>query len=178
MIKMDYLYYQRKINDVIIKCPIEAGIEILVYNLLDENVDMKQYSLVDINGIWKNQDSRLSTEAGISDIAILSPNFEFKKEDIGAVYGFVEVKAAGYTLGSTEQILGQVKKVAHFIYTNGIVWQYYFCQKLKWEKNLGIDKLQHSIAKIMIDKNEFEELKQEIQKINWNEPFVATNNSL
>lgn len=33
---MDYLFYQKKINDVIIKCPIEAGIEILVYNLLDE----------------------------------------------------------------------------------------------------------------------------------------------
>jgi hypothetical protein len=68
--KMDYLYYQRKLNDVVIKCPIEAGIEILVYNLLDGNIDMKQYSLVDINRIWKNQDSRLSTESGISDIAI------------------------------------------------------------------------------------------------------------
>lgn len=45
---MDYLYYQRKINDVIFKCPIEAGIEILVYNLLDESVDIKQYSVVDI----------------------------------------------------------------------------------------------------------------------------------
>lgn len=176
--KMDYLYYQRKINDVIIKCPIEAGIEILVYNLLDESVDMKLYSVVDINRIWKNQDSRLLTEAGISDIAILSPNFEFKKEDIGEVYGFVEVKAAGCTLGSTDQILGQMKKVAHFIYTNGIVWQYYFCQELKWKKILGTDKRPHSTTKIIIDKKEFEELKQALQIINWKEPFFKTNNSL
>ena len=152
---MDYLYYQRKLNDVVIKCPIEAGIEILVYNLLDGNIDMKQYSLVDINRIWKNQDSRLSTESGISDIAILSPDFEFKKEDIGEVYGFVEVKAAGCTLGPTDQILGQMKKVSHFLYTNGIVWKYYCCQKLKWEKNLGTAKLPHSIAEVIVDKFRF-----------------------
>ena len=74
---MDYLFYQKKINDVIIKCPIEAGIEILVYNLLDECICIDEYALVDINRIWKNQYSRLLTEAGISDIAILSPNFVF-----------------------------------------------------------------------------------------------------
>ena len=92
---MDYLYYQKKINDVIVKCPIEAGIEILVYNLLDECISMDDFALVDINRIWKNQDSRLLTGAGISDIAILSTDFVFKQEDVGEVYGFVEVKAAG-----------------------------------------------------------------------------------
>lgn len=50
---MDYLYYQKKINDVIVKCPIEAGVEILVYNLLDECICMDDYALVDINRIWK-----------------------------------------------------------------------------------------------------------------------------
>lgn len=167
MMKMDNLYYQRKINDVITKCPIEAGIEILVYNLLDENIDINQYSLVDINRIWKNQDIRLSSETGIPDIAVLSPDFEFKKEDTGEVYGFVEVKAAGISLGTTEQILGQMKKVAHFIYTNGIVWQYYFKQELKWEKNIGTSNLPYSIGKTMIDKNKFDDLNQAMQKIKW-----------
>lgn len=171
MMRMDYLYYQRKINDVIIKCPIEAGIEILVYNLLDESIDMNQYSLVDINRISQNQDSRLSTVTGVSDIAILSPDFEFKKEDTGKVYGFVEVKAIGVSLRCTNQILGQMKKVTRFIYTNGIVWRYYFNQELKWEKNIGTEKLPYSIGKIMVDKNEFQELKQAIKKIEWKEPF-------
>ena len=46
---MDHLYYQKKINDVIVKCPIEAGIEILVYNLLDECISRDDFALVDIN---------------------------------------------------------------------------------------------------------------------------------
>ena len=46
---MNYQYYERKINDVIMKCPIEAGIEILVYNVLDYILDSKDVSIVDIN---------------------------------------------------------------------------------------------------------------------------------
>lgn len=114
---MDYLYYQKKINDVIVKCPIEAGIEILVYNLLDECICMDDYALVDINRIWKNQDSRLLTGAGISDIAILSNDFVFKQEDVGKVYGFIEVKAAGVSADAVqvkEQVKGQMKKSISF----------------------------------------------------------------
>lgn len=164
---MDYLQYQKKINDVIIKCPIEAGIEILVYNLLDENIDMEIYSLVDINQIWKKMDGRLSTVSGVSDIAILSPDFVFKKENVGKVYGFVEVKAAGVSLRDTDQVIGQMEKASHFIYTNGIIWKYYCGQKLKWEKNLCVDKVPYSISEIKIDKDEFEQLKKEIQFISW-----------
>ncbi|NLT12447.1 MAG: hypothetical protein GXY06_08570 [Clostridiaceae bacterium] len=45
---MDIQTYERKINDIIMKCPIEAGVEILVYNLLDEFIDSGELSLVDI----------------------------------------------------------------------------------------------------------------------------------
>ena len=164
---MDYLYYQKKINDVIVKCPIEAGVEILVYNLLDECICMDDYALVDINRIWKNQDSRLLTGAGISDIAILSNDFVFKQEDVGEVYGFIEVKAAGVSLADTVQVMEQMKKVSHFIYTNGVVWRYYCNQSLKWEKNLGVSKTKYTISKIAIDENEFEKLKKEIKSIKW-----------
>ncbi len=164
---MDYLYYQKKINDVIVKCPIEAGIEILVYNLLDECICMDDYALIDINRIWKNQDSRLLTEAGISDIAILSNDFVFKQEDVGEVYGFIEVKAAGVSLTDTIQVMEQMKKVSHFIYTNGVVWRYYYNQSLKWEKNLGVSKIKYTISEIAIDEDEFEKLKKEIQSIKW-----------
>lgn len=166
---MDYLYYQRKINDVIVKCPIEAGIEILVYNLLDQIVNMERYSVVDINRVQKNKDSRLSTMTGVPDIAILSPDFEFKKEDHGIVYGFVEVKAAGISLRVTRQILGQMSKVPHYIFTNGIVWQYYYNQKLEWKKSFKTDRISYSNAKITIEQNKFEELKQALQNISWKE---------
>lgn len=165
---MEYIYYQRKINDVISKCPIEAGVEILVYNLLDENIDMNNYSLVDINRIWKNQDSRLTTDAGISDIAILSTDFYFRQEDTGMVYGFVEAKAAGESLRETDQISGQMNSVSHFIFTNGIVWKYYFNQELEWEINLSVNEIPYSIKEIEIDKNLFDDLKEKICSIEWN----------
>ncbi len=165
---MEYLYYQRKINDVISKCPIEAGIEILVYNLLDKKIDMNNYSLVDINRIWKNQDIRLTTDTGIPDIAILSTDFYFKKEDTGMVYGFVEVKAAGNSLSQTNQISGHMNNVAHYIFTNGIVWKYYLKQKLNWEINLSVDKIPHSKKEIEIDKKVFDDLKEIIRSIEWN----------
>lgn len=164
---MNYLYYQRKINDVIIKCPIEAGIEILVYNLLDECIGMDEYALVDINRVRKDQDSRLSTEAGISDIAVLSNDFVFEQEDAGKVYGFIEVKAAGNSLKETEQVEGQMGKVPHFIYTNGVVWKYFYNQKLQWEKNLRAGKNLKTDLEIAIDENEFQELKKEILSIKW-----------
>ncbi len=47
-VTMDIQTYERKINDIIMKCPIEAGVEILVYNLLDEFIDSGELSLVDI----------------------------------------------------------------------------------------------------------------------------------
>lgn len=114
---MDYLYYQKKINDVIVKCPIEAGIEILVYNLLDESICMDDYALVDINRIWKNQDSRLLTEAGISDIAILSNDFVFKQEDVGEVYGFIEVKASrGFVSRHSSSYGTNEKSISFYLY--------------------------------------------------------------
>lgn len=164
---MNHLYYQRKLNDVIVKCPIEAGVEILVYNLLDNIIDMDEYALVDINRIWKNQDSRLTTDAGISDIAILSTDFVFKNEDIGKVYGFVEVKAAGVALVDTVQVFEQMKKVSHFIYTNGIEWKYFLNQKLQWEKNLSEPEVSYSIGEIVVDKNKFEQLIDSLQDIKW-----------
>lgn len=88
---MDCEYYERKIKDVIIKCSIEAGVEILAYNLLDSVIVSKLLSLVDINRIWKNQDARLTTDGGVPDIAVLSNDFQFG-QDIGSVYEITRKK--------------------------------------------------------------------------------------
>ena len=169
---MDYKYYEQKINDVIIKCPIETGVEILVYNLLDGCIGMEKYALIDINRIWKKQNSMLSTEGGVSDIAIVSRDFVFKRSDgenVGEVYGFVEVKAAGVSLRDTEQIMGQMKKAPHFIYTNGIVWKYYFKQKLEWDINVVETDKSCSNNEVEINHTEFERLKENISLIKWKE---------
>ncbi|NLW88994.1 MAG: hypothetical protein GXY43_04625 [Clostridiaceae bacterium] len=128
---MDKKTYERKINDIIMKCPIEAGVEILVYSLLDEFIDSKKLSLVDINRIRKNKDPRLTTSAGIPDIAVLSNDFQFGDTNKGEVYGFIEVKVTGEKLNETEQISGQMEDIKHYFYTNGLVWKYYKNQMIR-----------------------------------------------
>lgn len=112
---MDYKYYERKINDVILKCPIEAGVEILVYNVIDSTIKSDKLSLVDINRLRKGRDKRLTTDAGIPDMAVLSEDFKYRM-DIGKVYGFIEVKATNKSLSETIQVEEQ-KKGFHIICT-------------------------------------------------------------
>ncbi|SES64805.1 hypothetical protein SAMN02910413_0277 [Pseudobutyrivibrio sp. C4] len=167
---MEKEFYQRKINDIITKCPIEAGVEILVYRLLDECIDDTKLSLVDINRIWKNQDERLITDGGVPDIAVLSNDFVFKDTDKGKCYGFVEVKSTEISLRETEKFLGESKNVEHFIYTNGLVWKYYKGNELKKEYNLiKGKKLPYSVAPVEIDEDEFYELQSFIRTIKWND---------
>ena len=66
------------------------------------------------------------------------------------------------------RILGTYQgKVPHFIYTNGVVWKYFYNQKLQWEKNLETGKNSKIDLEIAIDENEFQELKKEILSIKW-----------
>lgn len=165
---MDYKYYERKINDVIMKCPIEAGIEILVYNVLDNIVESKGLSLVDINRLWKDRDTRLTTDAGISDIAVLSRNFKYRT-DIGQVYGFIEVKAMNRLLSETEQVVLQRLSTNHYIYTNGLVWQYYENKetKPKWEIYLAESELKsiNNFTAVSIDESKFSYLLEQLNNI-------------
>ena len=163
---MDVFKYKQKINDIIEKCPIEAGVEILVYNLLDECVDDNLYSLVDINSIWKKSDRRLVTESVVPDIAILSKDFVFGNYDKGIAYGFVEVKKPGKSLRETEQIIGEKRYSSHYIYTNGLVWKCYENGNYK-EFNLMKKKLPHSLITVEIDEKMFLELIEYLKNIDW-----------
>lgn len=168
---MDYKYYEKKVNDVIMKCPIEAGIEVLVYNLLDNIIESEEMSLVEINRLRKDRDDRLTTDTGIPDIAILSEDFEYKT-DIGQVYGFVEVKTTNVALIETEQICGQKAKAPHYIYTNGLEWKYFYNGECQWAiilayfKNNQCKKID-VFQRVSIDANKFSELMEELNKIIW-----------
>lgn len=169
---MNSKYYERKLNDVIMKCPIEAGVEILVYNVLDSILNPDDFSLVDINNLQKGKDERLTTDSGISDIAVLSPDFEYKSKK-GKVYGFIETKAPSKLLTETEQIIGQKTKATHYLYTNGLVWKYFKKGAFFWEITLAFSdnktlNTAHS-QKISIKHERFEELINNIRNIKWNE---------
>lgn len=162
-------FYQRKINDIITKCPIEAGVEILVYRLLDECIDDTQLSLVDINRIQTDMDERFVTDGGIPDIAVLSNDFVYKDTDKGICYGFVEVKSTGISIRETGQFIGESREVNHFIYTNGLVWKYYQGNELKKEYNLIKGKKKpYSIGPVEIDEEELEALQLFVKTIKWN----------
>lgn len=165
---MDYKYYERKLNDIIMKCPIEAGVEILVYNVLDNIVESKGLSLVDINRLWKDRDPRLTTDAGIPDIAILSSDFQYKT-DIGQALGFIEVKATSKSLSETEQIEGQKSGTNHYIYTNGLVWKYYENHIRKWEIFLDESKrnLIVNAQTVSVSETAFTDLLVRLNNIIW-----------
>lgn len=174
---MDYKYYQRKLNDIINKCPIEAGVEILAYNLLDSVINPDEFSVIDINSLRKNRDCRLTTLGGISDIAIVSNDFVYKKIEDNKRFAFVEVKAPSHTLSKTEQIIGQINDVNHFLYTNGLVWKYYndnnvnnpliFYLDINKRKSIykPIERLE--TVNILIDEDEFNELIEFLKGIDW-----------
>lgn len=167
---MNYKYYERKINDVIMKCPIESGVEILVYNVLDNIVETKGLSLVDINSLWKDRDKRLTTDAGVPDLAVLSNDFEYGT-DIGQAYGFIEVKAVNRSLNETEQIVLQRSATNHYVYTNGLVWKYYENRNTnpKWIISLVKSELEviNSAIAVSIAENKFTELLEKLNHINW-----------
>lgn len=169
---MDYKYYENKINDIIIKCPIEAGVEILVYNVLDNIIERKGLALVDINRLWKDRDERLTTDGGVSDIAVLSKDFRYRTNE-GQVYGFIEVKATNNSLYETPQIEGQKSKYSHYIYTNGLVWKYYKDGKLTWEVVLAHFKNEecremNEFQLISINETSFTILMDKLNDIKWN----------
>ena len=168
---MDYKYYEKKINDIILKCPIEAGVEILVYNLLDSILISEELSLVDINRIRKNRDERLMTDAGIPDIAILSSDFIYNTE-MGKVYGFIEVKATNIALSETGQVQGQKTAARHYLYTNGLVWKYFKDGGCEWECSLVYFESKKCekitiFQPVSINKGDFTELKNRLNEIKW-----------
>lgn len=167
---MDYKKYEEKIEDVLNKAPLENGIEILAYNILDECIDSKKYSVIDINRAWKEKDSRYDTEGGIPDILVVTKDFWYKHETAGKLICVVEVKYGPNKelVEDKEQLIGQMKKTKHYILTNGSKWIHYEKEKkvetFELCKINGKEKLECTV-----NKTEFEELKDYIKKIKWEE---------
>lgn len=171
---MDNKYYERKINDVIMKCPIEAGVEILVYNVLDCVLNPHKMAIVDINRLQRHKDDDLAGD-WVADIAVLSTDFQYNIKNQGKVYGLIEVKATNKVLAIKKQIIEQRKTTNNYIYTNGLCWQYFqnSSPEPKWEKVLAKDAFNHEIKcrtqaqAVFIDKAKFEELLKELSSIKW-----------
>ena len=161
---MDFEVYEQRINDVIVKCPIEVGVEILVFNVLFDLLG-DHFSIVDVSTMWPNRESRLETAGGIPDIAIVSQDFEYRGEN-GIVFGFVEVKAPSVKLVDTEQLSGHIETNKHVLYTNGLEWKYYAPNcGLKWEISLCECGFKTATKRVKLSEEKYLELRNKISAI-------------
>lgn len=168
---MNCTYYEEKLNNVIVKCPIEFGVEILVYNLLDYTMDSSSLALIDINSIWGKKDKRLEVNGVVPDIAVLSNDFIFGT-NCGVPYGFIEAKSTSNKLYKTKQIIKEKGGTKHFIYTNGLTWMYFQNGVMKWEITIAcLDehdcKFITEPKTVSVDSDRFDLLIDKLRKINW-----------
>lgn len=121
---MDILQYENKINDIISMSPIESGVQILVYMLLDDIVENKGYSLLVIDKL--QQKCRFNTITGISDLAIVTKDFKYHDSEKGKCLGCVEIKRIDVSMRDVpSQVVGQFCTYGKLIYTNGLVWKFF-----------------------------------------------------
>lgn len=153
---MDYKQYEKMLNVINNKAPIESGVQALVFMLLYEMFENVDHDLVIIDNMRKT--TRFTAYSGVADIAAVSEDFGFNT-DKGSIKLCIEIKTIGvninkYQIGEKldnyqKQILGQLLTFEKVIWTNGVKWFYYDT----------IDQ----------NKNGFEALKQDA--------FYATNNT-
>lgn len=124
---MNFEYYCKKIDDIKLKAPIESGVEILVYMLLDEIIENHDLSLVVIDSMQRK--NRFWSEGGYSDLAVVTPNFRFVN-NAGECKGVIETKYISENLSNhMPQIIGQLRTFNNVLVTNGIDWRFYSIEK-------------------------------------------------
>ena len=124
---MNFEYYCKKIDDIKLKAPIESGVEILVYMLLDEIIENHDLSLVVIDSMQRK--NRFWSEGGYSDLAVVTPNFRFVN-NAGGCKGVIETKYISENLSNhMPQIIGQLLTFNNVLVTNGIDWRFYSIEK-------------------------------------------------
>lgn len=137
---MNYKYYEKKINDILYKCNIESGIEIITYMLLDEIIENKNLSLVAIDSLQKT--NRFLSEGGFSDLSIVSNDFLYDDPSKGKCYGCVEVKHIRKNLKSVRwQVIGQLITFNNILVTNGLDWEFYSLKKHHQQSNCNSEKI-------------------------------------
>lgn len=115
------------IHDIKQMAPIESGVQTLVFWFLKDIVESSGKSLVVIDKMQKT--SRFISYGGISDLAIVSKDFDYHGDD-GKIFLCVETKYLDEKLSMYEiQILGQLLMYRKALVTNGIDWCYYDLNK-------------------------------------------------
>ncbi|MBE6872463.1 MAG: hypothetical protein E7493_00900 [Ruminococcus albus] len=154
---MNYRKYEEMLNRVMKKCPLESGVQTLVFMYLDELFEnCIGYEPVIIDNLQKSQKSpRYRTLGGYTDIMVVNSDFEY--DDLNAdpdIKLFFEVKALENNLSDHYfQFLGQMLTVGKGYFTNGKTWEYY-----------ELDFNNKEMVKVKEDYKEYINAKNELNK--------------
>ena len=173
-ISIDSIKYEQILNNVLIKAPIEIGVEIAVYMVLFgllENTDMV---VCDVNTMWKSKAEKYSNNKGkklgaVPDLVIVDKSFSYSKpSQDSSAYGFVEVKSLACSkIKEDGEIESHKIHTNNFLWTNGKIWHYF--NKLKPEQNWEVDLCNTKIkdGSIHIDGLKYGELLYRLKNIDW-----------
>ena len=131
--EMDYKKYEELLNRVMKKCPLESGVQTLVFMYLDELFEnCSKYEPVIIDKLPKA--SSFNTKGGISDIALVGNDFNYEESkkdeyiiDKAKIRFCIEIKKTTTNITGYKtriQFLGHLLTFGEGIITNGYQWEY------------------------------------------------------
>lgn len=188
---MEVKDYERKLNDIIEKAPMECGVQALVYNFLHELTDHNKLTIICSDLRWN--DSIYGGEGGVPDLLVVSDEFKYMerlkqnateeekkrfRDEKKKRFGCVEVKAVGQHLPqSCAQIAGHIYEFGKVLYTNGMVWIYFECPKestFQSIKDVIPRKLYSCVKEYDLDNKAMNDLKEKAG-LKWIIPLVFRN---
>lgn len=173
---MNYKYYEKKINDILYKCNLESGTEILTYMLLDKIIENNNLSLIAIDKLQKK--NRFLSKGGFSDLAVVSNDFLYDDPNKGICYGCVEVKRIRRELKNVRgQVIGQLLTFNNVLVTNGLDWEFYSLNVIRnnCKDDDALEKIEEEIEKAKKLVNGYSNCKNQIHKIIKNSKEYETN---
>lgn len=171
--EMNYRKYEEMLNRVMKKCPLESGVQTLVFMYLDELFEnCIGYEPVIIDRMKK--DSVYGTCGGVSDIAIVRNDLDYdnskkdKDTEKSKIRFCVEVKEIKKSIDKDKfriQFLGHLLTFGEGIITNGKKWEHYRFMPSENDKNILKPMIEKYITLKEKKKEENEQLNSLIEKI-------------
>jgi hypothetical protein len=170
--------YERILNNILTKAPVEIGVEVAVYMVLFGLLEGSDYIVADVNSMWRSKAyvySDLDDKdkfGAVPDLVILHKDFKFGSNNNGDIKGancFIEIKSLASKFKETDEIKSHRENMTNFIWTNGLEWFYFNSADLQKDWSIKIGVIEKSNGLIKIDGLKFNELLYRINSIDWSE---------
>ncbi len=171
--EMNYRKYEEMLNRVMKKCPLESGVQTLVFMYLDELFEnCIGYEPVIIDRMKK--DSVYGTCGGVSDIAIVRNDLDYdnskkdKDTEKSKIRFCVEVKEITEPIDKDKyriQFLGHLLTFGEGMITNGKKWEHYRFEPSENDKNILKPMIEKYITLKKKNKEEKKEKNEQLKSL-------------